>query len=132
MLCHIRYALIVGSVVVFIILLSKWTGTTRVAPPPPSPPPPPPLTQQQQQPQPQLSQVRAVVAEAANANLAAHDHPNSMDALLSVTHALATLNAAETLAGQDAVSNAAGVPVHTLQKELREHQQQLVRTITKK
>jgi len=107
---HVRYALIVVIVTVVIILLSRWTGKGTA-------PTVPPLS---------YTDVRAVVRAAATANTAAHTQPNRLDALVDLTAALATLNTATMLAGEDVVTKAAGVSVATLEQELVVHRQQLM------
>ena len=121
--CHLRYALIVMVVVVVIILLSRWTGkksATLIVEKPAAAAPSVARS----------SGVAAIVAEAAAANEAAHAQTDRLDALVNVTSALATLNAADSLAGSDAVSAAAGAPIQTLQHELGAHQYQLMLEIS--
>lgn len=113
--CHVRYALVVVGIVVVIILLSRWTGKTTPVPTPTTSAAP--LSR---------ADVRTVVAEAAAANESAYTQPNRLDALVDVTAALATLNTASSLAGKDPVTQAAGVPVRTLEHELASHQRQLI------
>lgn len=116
MACHLRYALLVVAVVIVIILLSRWTGKKSggLATPTLTP-----LARVH-------GDVKSVVEEAAAANEAAHAQPNRLEALIDVTSALATLNTASTLAGKEPVTQAAGVPVRTLEQELAAHQRQLL------
>jgi flagellar biosynthesis/type III secretory pathway M-ring protein FliF/YscJ len=111
--CHLRYALIVIAAVVLIIMLSRWTGKTNFKPTTPT-------TSSSR------VDVKTVVDEAAAANQAAHSSTNTLDALLDVTTAIATLNTATTLAGKEPVTNAAGVSLRTLEQEMGAHQRQLI------
>ena len=110
--CHLRYALIVLAAGLLIILLSRWTGKNNFAPTYATTLSP--------------ADVKTVVDEASLANQAAHSQTNKLDALLDVTTALATLNTATSLAGKEPVTQAAGVPLRTLEHELAAHQRQLM------
>jgi hypothetical protein len=113
--CHLRYSLIVVVIVVVVIMFSRWTGKSTTA-----------LVATTLAAPSMAVDVRTVVAEAAAANYSAHTQPNRLDALVDVTSALATLSTASALAGKDSVTQAAGVPVYTLQQELGAHQRQLL------
>lgn len=104
---HLRYAILVLLVVVVIILLSRWTGKTIV-------------------PAPGRLEVVHVVTKAMAENQAARLKGNRLEALLDVTAALATIRAAASLAGHQAVEHVAGGSVRLVEEQLLDHQQQII------
>ena len=104
--CNLKYALVVVTAIIIIVGLSIWTGKR-------SPP----------------SRVQGVVTRAAKLNTASHSNQDTMTSLLDVTAALATLNTAVELSGDEAVARATGVPIHTLEGEMMAHQRLLIRQL---
>jgi hypothetical protein len=103
----LKYAVIVVTGLVVVVLLSKWTGRKPVA----------------------STQVQAVVTRAAESNTASYSQNDPVASLVDVTTAIASLQTAVALSGAACVSNATGVPTHTLEREMTTHQSRLMRQV---
>jgi hypothetical protein len=108
--CHLKYALFVVAGIMVVVLLSKWTGKKAVVGAGPS-------------------QVQQVVNQAAEHNTSAHSQHDAVVALVDVTTALASLNTAVALSGEECVKKAAGVPTRTLENEMVAYQRKLMRQL---
>ena len=112
---HLKYAVIVLTGLMVIVLLSKWTGKrggTNYIPPPAA------------------SNIKKVVQQAANANTSSHStHQDMVDSLVDVTTAIVSLKTAVELAGDKDVRAASGVTTQTLEREMIQHQRNLMREL---
>jgi hypothetical protein len=108
---HIKYAVLVMTGLLVIVLLSKWTGK-RCGTPPASA---------------NKLKINQVVQKAANANTASHSGAQDMvDSLVDVTSAIVSLKTAVDLSGDNDVRAATGVTTQTLEREMTVHQRNLM------